>query len=115
MQVFIGKDWAGNVRELENLIMRGISFSSGNAIQPEDVGLHLTAAPQRSAAVDFSRLSYKDAKQQNLQQFNAHYIGRILEECKGNVSHAARMCGLERQALQQIMRRYGIRADGYRA
>jgi DNA-binding NtrC family response regulator len=115
MQVFIGLDWAGNVRELENLIMRGISFSSGNDIQPKDVGVDLPSRPQGSPAVDFGLLSYKDAKRQNLQQFNAHYIGRILAECKGNVSQAARLCGLERQALQQIIRRYGIRADDYRS
>jgi DNA-binding NtrC family response regulator len=114
MQVFIGKNWAGNVRELENLIMRGISFSSGDDIQPKDAGVDLPSTLQGPAAVDFSHLTYKDAKQQNLQQFNIHYIGGILAECKGNVSQAARMCGLERQALQQIMRRYGIRADGYR-
>jgi transcriptional regulator of acetoin/glycerol metabolism len=37
-----------------------------------------------------------------------------LSRCQGNVSQAARMCGLERQALQQVMRRYGVRADEYR-
>jgi transcriptional regulator of acetoin/glycerol metabolism len=32
----------------------------------------------------------------------------------GNVTQAAKTCGLERQALQQIMRRYGISADDFR-
>ena len=114
MQVFMGLGWAGNVRELENLIMRGISFASGSEIQPKDVGIDLPATPRGMPAVDFGLLSYKDAKQQILQQFNAQYIGRLLSECKGNVSHAARLCGLERQALQQIIRRYGIQADEYR-
>jgi DNA-binding NtrC family response regulator len=114
MQVFMGSNWAGNVRELENLIMRGISFTSGSEIQPQDVGIDPAASPRGAPAVDFSLVSYKDAKQQILQQFNAQYIGRLLSECKGNVSHAARRCGLERQALQQIIRRYGIRAEDYR-
>ena len=30
------------------------------------------------------------------------------------VTQAARDCGLERQALQQIMRRYGLTADPFR-
>jgi len=114
MQVFMKLDWGGNVRELENLIMRGISFSSGSQIQPQDVGIDLTASPRRLPAVDFGALSYKDAKQHSLQQFNAQFIGRLLTECKGNVSQAARRCGLERQALQQIIRRYGIQAGEYR-
>jgi transcriptional regulator of acetoin/glycerol metabolism len=32
----------------------------------------------------------------------------------GNVTQAAKKCGLERQALQQIMRRFSITADMYR-
>jgi DNA-binding NtrC family response regulator len=114
MQVFMGLDWGGNVRELENLIMRGISFSSGTDIQVADVGLTPGEAAQRVSAADFGGLGYKQAKQQYLQKFNRDYLDVLLASCKGNVSHAARLCGLERQALQQIMRRYGIRADEYR-
>jgi DNA-binding NtrC family response regulator len=115
MQVFMGLDWGGNVRELENLIMRGISFSSGTDIQVADVGLTPGEAAQRVSAADFGGLGYKQAKQQYLQKFNRDYLDVLLASCKGNVSHAARLCGLERQALQQIMRRYGIRADEYRS
>jgi DNA-binding NtrC family response regulator len=115
MQVFMGLHWAGNVRELENLIMRGISFSTGSEIRPVDVGEDLSAVSHGLPAADFDGRSYKDAKQQSLQRFNARFIGRLLAECKGNVSQAARRCGLERQALQQIIRRYGIRADEYRS
>jgi DNA-binding NtrC family response regulator len=59
-------------------------------------------------------LPYKTAKDKNLLHFNHAYIGHVLAECQGNVSQAARLCGLERQALQQIMRRYGIRAEVFR-
>jgi transcriptional regulator of acetoin/glycerol metabolism len=38
----------------------------------------------------------------------------MLTRSQGNVTQAAKKCGLERQALQQIMRRYGIDADLYR-
>jgi DNA-binding NtrC family response regulator len=114
MQVFMGLDWGGNVRELENLIMRGISFSSGSDIRVEDVGWTTGEGGRRSAGVDVTGLGYKQAKQRYLEQFNRDYLGELLSSCKGNVSQAARMCGLERQALQQIMRRYGVRADEFR-
>jgi DNA-binding NtrC family response regulator len=114
MRVFMGLAWGGNVRELENLIMRGISFSGGDEIQVEEVGLSPAEAVPRTTAVDGERQGYKEAKQQQLQRFNRDYLGRLLSDCNGNVSLAARRCGLERQALQQIMRRYGIRADAYR-
>jgi ActR/RegA family two-component response regulator len=49
-----------------------------------------------------------------LSRFNHAYIGRLLAECDGNVTQAARAMGMERQALQQLMRRYDIPADKYR-
>ena len=60
-------------------------------------------------------LPYKAAKESNLKAFNAAYIGHMLTLSKESVTpQAAKACGLERQALQQIMRRYGITADPYR-
>jgi DNA-binding NtrC family response regulator len=43
-----------------------------------------------------------------------NYISFLLQANSGNVTRAARQCGLERQALQQIMRRYEIKADTFR-
>jgi DNA-binding NtrC family response regulator len=62
----------------------------------------------------FLELPYKEAKENNLSAFNAAYIGHMLTLSKGNVTQAAKACALERQALQQIMRRYGITAEPYR-
>jgi len=115
MALLMKMDWSGNVRELENLVMRGILFSPAEEIRPEDMGI--SPAPEGEAPNPeggVARLPYKEAKRRQLEQFNAAFIGRALAECKGNVSKAARLCGLERQALQQIIRRYGIRADAYR-
>jgi DNA-binding NtrC family response regulator len=114
MQLFMTMEWRGNVRELENFIMRGISFSSGSDIGIADIGLTPIEPALHAPTADFGSLGYKQAKQRHLQKFNRDYLGGLLSSCNGNVSQAARMCGLERQALQQIMRRYGIRADEYR-
>jgi len=54
-------------------------------------------------------------KEENLKQFNHNYIGHLLKAHNGNVAQAARQCGLERQALQQIMRRYAVKADDFRS
>jgi len=94
--------------------MQGILFSSGNQILPRDVGL--SKEIQAPCLVDnsFQELPYKEAKEQTLQSFNTNYINHLLAGSKGNVTQAAKICGLERQALQQVMRRYGIKADLFR-
>ena len=114
LEIFTSRVWEGNVRELENLIIQGILFSSGDEIQPRDVGLKKEAQPPCLVASTSQELPYKAAKEQTLQSFNTNYINNLLAVCRGNVTRAAKRCGLERQALQQIMRRYGIKADAFR-
>ncbi len=118
MALFMERPWEGNVRELENVIAQGILFSKGDEIRVGDMGLESSgpgpARAQAHAPEAVLSMPYKEAKEENLKRFNAAYIGNLLIQSDGNVTQAARMCGLERQSLQQIMRRYGISAEGYR-
>jgi len=63
---------------------------------------------------NFDSFDYKKAKEHILKHFNTAYIGQLLTKTNGNVTQAAKACGLERQSLQQIMRRYYIRAEEFR-
>jgi DNA-binding NtrC family response regulator len=115
MEILVNRKWEGNVRQLENVILRGILYSSGEAIQPRDVGLK--PAPPFQFCTEgtyFPDQPYKEAKELALRRFNACYVGTLLTQSKGNVTQAARRCGLERQALQQIIRRYAIKLDTFR-
>ncbi|MDJ0782319.1 MAG: sigma-54 dependent transcriptional regulator [Desulfosarcinaceae bacterium] len=114
LEAFRRHPWEGNVRELENLVLQGLLFAAGEVIAPRDVGLTATQQPA-PLPPDTRDLPYKEAKEQTLRHFNHSYIGYALTTCRGNVTQAARMCGLERQALQQIMRRYEVKADDYRS
>ena len=114
METFKQHIWEGNVRELENVIMQGILFSTSDEIRPQQVELPSKRTPGRIPNSSIDNLPYKEAKEQTLIRFNSEYISGLLERFKGNVTRAAHQCGLERQALQQIMRRYGIKADPYR-
>ncbi len=89
-------------------------FSSVEEIKPGDVNLVDGRTAERPPEPVDNHLPYRAAKEKKLKEFNQSFIGHLLEENNGNVSQAARQCGLERQALQQIMRRYEIKADRYR-
>jgi DNA-binding NtrC family response regulator len=114
LDIFVNRPWEGNVREMENLIMQGILYAHDDEITPKDIGLKKTT--DRKCTVDqrIQELPYKQAKEEILKSFNSDYIFSLLNKTNGNVSHAARLCGLERQALQQIMKRYRIKAEPYR-
>jgi len=114
MEIFVQRTWDGNVREMENVIMQGILYAGSNEITPRDVGFEKNIHKSGFIGQTFQDMTYKDAKEQILKQFNADFIGNLLTMNKGNVTQAARLCGLERQALQQIMRRYGMKAEPFR-
>jgi len=115
MDIFRNRYWKGNIREMENVIMQGILFSKSEEIFPKDVGLDKDKTQEPCLDENnFEGLDYKQAKEHTLKQFNAAYIGNLLSQTNGNVTQAAKNCGLERQSLQQIMRRNDIQADGFR-
>jgi DNA-binding NtrC family response regulator len=107
--------WRGNVRELENIISRAVLLSSGSVIHPAD--LDWDDRPTECVLVDEAtgRLPYKEAKGRVLHRFHREYLADILVRNNGNVTRAARECGLERQALQQVMKRYGINPRDFHA
>lgn len=115
MEIFLRREWEGNVRELENVIMRGILFAPGEEIRPEHVGF----TPERRSCLvlddqTLENLPYKEAKEAVLRRFHRLYLENLLATSGGNVTQAAKRCGLERQALQHIMRRFGVQADKFR-
>ena len=114
MELLCSRTWEGNVRELENVLMQGILYSTTPEIRRGDVDLSRNKQAVSRTTATFQDQPYKAAKEMVLKDFNHNYICHLLEGSSGNVTRAARQCGLERQALQQIMRRYGIKADGFR-
>jgi DNA-binding NtrC family response regulator len=114
MEIFQQRYWEGNVREMENAIIQGILFSPEEQIQPRDIGLHSAKGKGGRWDEALNGLLYKTAKEKMLQQFNHSYIGNLLQAHGGNVTQAARASGMERQALQQIIRRYHIDVEKFR-
>jgi DNA-binding NtrC family response regulator len=114
MQRFLDHPWEGNVRELENVIKRAVVMSPGDIVHPEDIGW----GPSTPVATGFTSgpdlAPYHEMKKTVLTSFNRDYVSQALRASGGNVTQAAKMAGLERQSLQQIMKRYGIRSDDFR-
>jgi len=104
--------WPGNVRELENTIKRAVIMARGEFIPSLDLG----SDPCETflGADEVSHLPYRRAKEAVVTSFNRAYLAQALQRHDGNITRAARECGLERQALQQLLRRYGIQPDRFR-
>ena len=111
-----GHRWPGNVRELENCMQRALVLCGGSMIEPHHLGLHDAENWPGSERTDdhHAELTYEQGKQIAVQDFQRRFIERALSESGGNVSQAARMCGLTRAALQRIMRSLGFQKEQFR-
>jgi transcriptional regulator with PAS, ATPase and Fis domain len=107
-------DWPGNIRELENTIIRGIYLNRNGTIELEDIGL---AVPEVAKDKSRSPRSFKAAKQEAVEAFEREYLGRLMLEHRGNVSHAARAAGKDRRDFGKLLKKYqlGTEAVGARA
>lgn len=111
------RPWNGNIRELQNVLKRAVLLVNDNMIQPEDLYLlQNEEISEELGAKDscLGPLNYNQAKEKVLASFTKTYLSKALRRTGGNVTLAARTCGLERQAFQRLMRRYEIRSDKFR-
>ncbi|MBI5213344.1 MAG: sigma-54-dependent Fis family transcriptional regulator, partial [Nitrospirae bacterium] len=94
-------DFPGNVRELENIIERGVALSNGNAIETG----HL---PEDLRELSIRTFRKKEGKIPSLEEQETAYIKWVLSEAGGNKSLAAQILGIDRVSLWRKLKRYGM-------
>lgn len=97
--------WPGNVRELSHVIERAVLLSDDGAIRIEDLSLESPEPPSRGEEP-------ANIKDLTLGAAEEMLIQNALDECRGNVSAAARHLGVTRMTLRHRMQKYGIKAQG---
>jgi DNA-binding NtrC family response regulator len=110
------KKWPGNIRELQNNVKRIVLLATPGYVDLADIGI-LDESTNRVPTNQFEDLytyDYNDAKSRIVERFSVSYLRNLLTRHGGNVTKAAADCGLERQALQRIMRRNGIVSVDYK-
>ena len=94
-----GWSWPGNVRELENKLKRAVIMADGKLVTAEDLDL----VPERE---DGGFLNLKAVR----EVADRAAITRALARSEGNISNAAKMLGISRPTLYDLLKQYGIEA-----
>ena len=108
MRKLVDYDWPGNVREIENVIERGLVLATSDALQPEDIRLDF--APRRSAPATNGGSGAGEflAEGTTLEEHERQLIREALKRANGNKSQAARLLGLTRNALRYRLTQMGL-------
>jgi DNA-binding NtrC family response regulator len=112
--------WPGNVRELRNAVeaalVVGPQPTGDSAPGPVGPGLApLVPGPPPglwSDDADQPILPYKDQRAAVVRDFERAYLGRLMAQAAGNVSHAARLAKMDRSHLIDLLHRHGLKDRG---
>jgi transcriptional regulator with PAS, ATPase and Fis domain len=101
MQLLSGYAFPGNIRELENIIERGVALAKGDVLE----AAHLPEDLKRLSLQVFRR---EAGKIPTLDDQEKAYIQWVLKEVDGNRSRAAAILGIDRVSLWRKLKRYRI-------
>jgi DNA-binding NtrC family response regulator len=104
--LLVAYDWPGNVRQLENAILRAAQLAQGTSLDVEDFDLPgLGANPAAATEED---VPFRVLKRRTIEAFERQYLTRLMEQCRGNVTHAARKAQRERRDVGKMLKKYQI-------
>ncbi len=103
-QQLLEYSWPGNIRELQNIIERGVILSADGKLNIQANILNNGQETSKEDSLKFDSVIYREAK----EQFEKDFLKKILRATKGNVSEAARLSGRVRSDLYRLIDKYQI-------
>ncbi|HYJ31449.1 MAG TPA: PEP-CTERM-box response regulator transcription factor [Allosphingosinicella sp.] len=89
--------WPGNVRELENRMKRAVIMADGKLVTAEDLDL----GPRDAEALPINLKAAREATDRRI-------IRQALARTESNISSAARLLGISRPTLYDLLKQYGL-------
>jgi DNA-binding NtrC family response regulator len=104
INLLMNYDFPGNVRELENIIERGVALANGNIIE-------IAHLPEDLRELSIKTFRKKEGKIPSLENQEMAYIKWVLNEVGGNKTNAAQILGIDRVSLWRKLKKYGLEGD----
>ncbi len=108
LQLLRDYPFPGNVRELENILERALTLSSGGIITPEHIKLRATQRPTTPEAPPAPAANGSVALGDQLEGIERDAIVKALEKTRYNKTAAAKLLGMSFRALRYRIKKLGI-------
>jgi DNA-binding NtrC family response regulator len=103
MDLLCSYDFPGNVRELSNLMERGVVLATGKSLGVEQL-------PEDISRLRIRAYRSKRGPMPTLEQQEVEYIRWVLERSGGNRTRAAEILGIDRVSLWRKIKKHGLEA-----
>jgi two-component system response regulator GlrR len=108
-----GREWPGNVAELENVIQRGVIMARGKAVEEGDlIPADYVAQGLPYAAPDIFSLPLPEAEERLLASFVREYLRKSLARTRGDVAAAAAQAGVSKADFARLIKEYELEVLG---
>ncbi len=107
-------DFSGNVRELENMIERGVIFCRTDCLNVKDIfaeGNGVCTSVSEEPIPDIFNMPFREARDAHMNHFYRQYIQFLLQRSNGNISRAAENAGIQRQYLHRLIKDVGLETE----
>ena len=112
LQALEAYPFPGNVRELENVLERAMTLSTGGVITAEHIRLRATARPAVAEAAAAVATAVRSAATRRsgsqLETIERDAIVKALEKTRYNKTAAAKLLGMSFRALRYRIKKLGI-------
>ncbi|MCX5822680.1 MAG: sigma-54 dependent transcriptional regulator [Deltaproteobacteria bacterium] len=98
MEMFMGYDWPGNIREVRNVVERAMVVAQGPQIQVEDISFPFPSPATPSGGA-------------SLEEVEKDQILKILNQTKGNIAQAAEILKISRLTIYNKIEKYHLKKD----
>jgi DNA-binding NtrC family response regulator len=99
MDLLKAYDFPGNVRELENIVERGVAITTSQSIEP-------VSLPDDLRELAIRTFRTKEGRLPSLEEQERDYIRWVLQESGSNQTLAAQILGIDRVSLWRKLKRY---------
>jgi two-component system response regulator PilR (NtrC family)/two-component system response regulator HydG len=113
LEMLSGYAWPGNVRELQNLLKRSLTMANGTEITVEDLPEEIVARAGDSSVK--AGKGFFALRETRLAAFEKDYLKRLLADCQGDVSSAAREAQLPRGTFYRLMKKHELDPAQFRS
>jgi len=114
MQQLLDYEWPGNVRQFMHVLEQCVVLADKPLITTDLLPVELTKSPQSRISLSPGEVSFSNAKDLVIREFEWNMINQALKLSAGNVSKAAKLLEIKRQYLQQKIRIYQINPLDYK-
>ncbi len=111
MQLLLGHQWRGNVRELQNAIERAVALEQTEAILPETLpdDVRIGRSAIGPAAVELPALAEGFDLDAQGEAFYRHYLALALDRAGGVQVKAAELLGMSFRSFRYYAKKYKLR------